>query len=154
MNSLIQCECHYYLIITSLLPHYYLIITSLNRKYCRFPLCKWDYIHRTFYSNSAMEQIHWGNILVKRTGRCSCAGCTFQKMFLSPSPKFSWSGLRSCLVTTCLAEHAPFENLRSCDRSMQSPSCADGCLQVMCTWMFSRVGACGSLPARNLYKQN
>ena len=28
----------------------------------------------------------------------------------------------------CLAKHAPLENLRSCDRSMQLPSCADGCL--------------------------
>ena len=29
---------------------------------------------------------------------------------------------------TCLAMHAPLENLRSYDRSMQSQSCADGCL--------------------------
>ena len=29
---------------------------------------------------------------------------------------------------TCLAKHAPLENLRSCDRSMQSQSCADECL--------------------------
>ena len=29
---------------------------------------------------------------------------------------------------TCLAKHAPIQNLRSCDRSMQSLSCADGCL--------------------------
>ena len=29
---------------------------------------------------------------------------------------------------TCLAKHAPLENLRSCNRSMQSPSCADRCL--------------------------
>ena len=29
---------------------------------------------------------------------------------------------------TCLAKHAPLEDLRSCDRSMQSMSCADGCL--------------------------
>ena len=47
---------------------------------------------------------------------------------------------------TCLAKHAPLENLRSFDRSMQSPSCADGCLAgdmyldvFMCTWMFSRM---------------
>ena len=29
---------------------------------------------------------------------------------------------------TGLAKHDPLENLRSCDRSMQLPSCADGCL--------------------------
>ena len=51
----------------------------------------------------------------------------------------------------CHAQNAPLENFRSCDRSTQSPSSADGSLQMMCTWMFSRVGACGSLPARNLY---
>ena len=28
----------------------------------------------------------------------------------------------------CRAKDAPLENLRPCDRSMQSPSCADGCL--------------------------
>ena len=69
-----------------IITHYYALLHiylwhSLNRKHCRFPLCKWDYIHSTFYSNWAMEQIHRGNILVKRTGRCSCSGCTSQKMF-------------------------------------------------------------------------
>ena len=29
---------------------------------------------------------------------------------------------------TCRAKDAPLENLRSCDRSLQSPLCADGCL--------------------------
>ena len=29
---------------------------------------------------------------------------------------------------TCLAKHAPLENLRSFDTSMQSLSCTDGCL--------------------------
>ena len=54
---------------------------------------------------------------------------------------------------TCLAKHASLENVKSCDRdrSMQSPSCGDGpemgALEVMCTWIFSPVGVCGSLPA-------
>ena len=75
-----------------------------------------------------MEQINKDNILVRRTGRCSCSGCTLKKTFLSGSPKISWFGLRSCLVMTCRAKDAPLENLRSCDRSLQSPLCADGCL--------------------------
>ena len=68
---------------------------------------------------------------------------------------------------TCRAKHAPLVNLRSCDRSIQSrsPSCADGCLAgdvylapcrwcvVLCTWILSQVGVCGSLPARILYSQ-
>ena len=53
---------------------------------------------------------------------------------LSPSPKFSWSGLRSCLVMTWLAKHVPLENLRSCDRSMQSPSRPVMCRWVPCRW--------------------
>ena len=59
---------------------------------------------------------------------------------------------------TCLAKHASLENLRSCDRSMQSQSCADGCLagdvysDVFMSWW--QLGACGSLPARNLNSQN
>ena len=48
---------------------------------------------------------------------------------LSPSPKFSGSLSRSRLVMTSLAKHASLENLRSCDRSIQELSCADGCLE-------------------------
>ena len=41
---------------------------------------------------------------------------------------------------TCRAKHAPLENLRSCDRSMQLPSYADGCqagdvyLDILMIW--------------------
>ena len=55
---------------------------------------------------------------------------------------------------TCLAKHAPLENLRSCAGICSRRQVQMGALQVMCTWIFLRVGACGSLPARNLYSQN
>ena len=46
---------------------------------------------------------------------------------------------------TCLAKHAPLENLRSCDRSMKLPSFADGCLagevylDVFTSWCVLRI---------------
>ena len=52
---------------------------------------------------------------------------------------------------TCLAKHAPLENLRSCDRSMQSPPCADGCLAGDVYFDIFIVGACDSLSAFILY---
>ena len=52
---------------------------------------------------------------------------------------------------TCLAKHAPLENVRSCDRSMQSLSCADGCLAGDMYLVFSLVDVCGSRQAGNLY---
>ena len=58
---------------------------------------------------------------------------------------------------TCLAKHAPLENLRACDRSMQSPSCADGCLadgvylDIFTSWCDNDNGVCSSLPARTLF---
>ena len=54
----------------------------------------------------------------------------------------------SCLVMTCLAKHAPLENLRSCDRMQSlSPSCADGCLAGDVYLDISLVGICCSLLA-------
>ena len=108
----------------------YLLMVHIKNEILLFPImmCKWEYIHSTFFSNWAMQQTHRGNILVKRTWRCSCSGCTIQKNWENvwcPLPNFSWSGLRSCLNTMCCAKH---ENVRSCDKSMQFPSCADGCL--------------------------
>ena len=46
------------------------------------------------------------------------------QLYSCPSKIISYS----CQVMTCRAKHAPLENLRSCDRSMQLPSWADGCL--------------------------
>ena len=50
----------------------YLPIARIMKEVLSFQLCKWDYISRTFFPNWLMKQILRGNILVKRTGRCSC----------------------------------------------------------------------------------
>ena len=52
---------------------------------------------------------------------------------------------------TCLAKHAPLEYLRSCDRSMQQQSCADGCLAGDVYLDISLVDVCGSRQAGILY---
>ena len=46
---------------------------------------------------------------------------------------------------SCLEKHAPLENLRFCDRSMQSLSCADGCLAgdvYLCFYELVPVAVC------------
>ena len=43
---------------------------------------------------------------------------------------------------SCRAKHAPLENLRPCDRSMCLRHMQKGTLQVICTWIFSRVDVC------------
>ena len=83
------------------ITHYYVVVHiygqhSFKRKYCFFPSCKWEYIHITFFPNWGMEQIHRGNILVKKDMQLLREH--IPENVLSFSPKFSWSGLRSCLV--------------------------------------------------------
>ena len=79
-----------------------------------------------FFSDWAMEKFT-GQHLVK-DWKMQLLRVHIPENVLRCLPKFSWSGLRSSLVMRCLAMYAPLENLRSCDRSMQSLSCADGCL--------------------------
>ena len=52
------------------------------------------------------------------------------------------------------AKHSPLENLRSSDRRMQSPSCADECLAGNVYLDISRVAVCQCVLARILHCQN
>ena len=64
-------------------------IARIMKEVLSFPVFKWNYIRRTFFSqltNGTNSQRQYfseirGSILVKSTGRCSCSGCTFQIMF-------------------------------------------------------------------------
>ena len=119
-----------------IIMYYYI---STDSTHTTWFTCKYFYIHKTLFPIEQWKKFTRQHFSEK-DWKMQLLRVHIPENVQSPSPKFSWSGLRSCLVMTCLAKHAPLENLRSCDRSMQSQPCAasflagDMYLDIFSSW--------------------